>query len=59
MNLKNLENKITIILITHRLSTVKDFDTIFLLDGGQLKDQGSYKELKESSMLFKKMSETI
>ena len=57
--MKNLENKITIILITHRLSTVKDYDTIFLLDGGQLKDQGSYKELKESSMLFKKMSETI
>ena len=54
--IQNLENKITIILITHRLSTVKDFDTIFLLDGGQLKDQGSYQKLRQSSAIFKKMS---
>ena len=41
----NLGNNITIILITHRLSTVKNFDKIFLLDKGQLKYQGTYEEL--------------
>ena len=44
------------ILITHRLSTVKNFDTIFLLDQGELKDKGSYEELKQSSAIFKEMS---
>ena len=57
--MKNLENKITIIKVTHRLSTVKDFDIIFLLEQGKLKDQGSYEELRQSSAIFKKMSETI
>ena len=56
--IKNLENKITIILVTHRLSTVKDFDTIFLLDQGELKDKGNYEELKQSSAIFKEMSKT-
>ena len=56
---KNLENKITTILVTHRLSTVKDFDIIFLLEQGKLKDQGSYEELRQSSVIFKKMSEAI
>lgn len=41
----NLGNDINIILITHRLSTVKNFDRIFLLDKGQLKYQGKYEEL--------------
>ena len=54
--MKNLKNKITMILITHRLSTVKNFDTIFLLDQGELKDKGSYEELKQSSAIFKEMS---
>ena len=32
-----LSNKITIILITHRLSALKNFNKIFLLDEGHLK----------------------
>jgi len=41
----NLSKNITIILIAHRLSTVKKCDQIFLLEKGQLKDQGTFKEL--------------
>ena len=41
----NLSKNITIILIAHRLSTVKNCDQIFLLEKGQLKDQGTFKEL--------------
>ena len=36
---------ITIILIAHRLSTVKKCDQIFLLEKGQLKNQGTFEEL--------------
>ena len=41
----NLNKKITIILITHRLNTVKNCDTIFKLDKGKLVAQGTYQEL--------------
>lgn len=55
--INNLDDKITIILIAHRLSTVKNCDNIFLLDKGQLKAQGTYNELKKSSDLFQKLSD--
>ena len=38
----NIHNDITIIIITHRLSTVKKCDNIFLLEKGQIKKQGKY-----------------
>ena len=53
---RNLQKKITIILIAHRLSTVKECDNIFLLDKGELKDKGTYQELINSSEIFKKMA---
>jgi ABC-type multidrug transport system fused ATPase/permease subunit len=54
--INNLGKEVTIILIAHRLSTVKNCDIIFLLEKGELKDQGTYEELSKSSELFKKMS---
>ena len=54
--INNLGKEVTIILIAHRLSTVKNCDIIFLLERGELKDQGTYEELSKSSKLFKKMS---
>lgn len=50
-----LNNEITIILIAHRLSTVRDCDSIFILNGGKIKCRGSYDELNESSDYFKRM----
>lgn len=46
-SISNLKNKITIILISHRMNTVKDCDIIFLLNKGKLTAQGSYNELKK------------
>ena len=54
----NLENEITVIMIAHRLSTVKECDTIFYLEDGELKGYGSYKDLVESNKSFKEMSKT-
>ena len=48
---------ITIILVTHRLSTVKDCDIIFELESGRIIAQGSYNQLLQSSKAFKKMVE--
>lgn len=41
----NLGKDITTIIIAHRLSTVKKCDKIFLLEKGQLIDQGNFEEL--------------
>lgn len=54
--IKNLDKKITLIIIAHRLSTVKNCDTIFLLDEGNLKAQGTYEELLKSNKEFQKIS---
>ena len=49
----NLGKDITTILIAHRLSTVKKCDTIFLLEKGQLKEQGTFEELIKKSDQFR------
>ena len=37
----------TVITIAHRLSTVKNADTIYVLDGGEIVQRGTHKELEE------------
>jgi ABC-type bacteriocin/lantibiotic exporter with double-glycine peptidase domain len=46
--LNNLSKDITVILIAHRLNTVKKCDTIFKLEKGQLIAQGSFEEVVKS-----------
>lgn len=50
----NLSKNITIIIIAHRLTTVKNCDTIFLLDNGELKDKGTFEELIKLNDQFRK-----
>jgi len=49
----NIGKDITIILIAHRLSTVKECDTIFQLENGELKGQGSFEKLIEVNEKFR------
>jgi ABC-type multidrug transport system fused ATPase/permease subunit len=51
----NLSKEITIILIAHRLSTVKKCDIIFLLEKGQLKNEGTFEELIHKDENFRNM----
>jgi len=53
---RNLGHEITIILIAHRLSTVRECDQIYLLERGQVKANGTYKELVASNQLFAAMA---
>lgn len=48
----------TIIMIAHRLATVRECDIIFLLEAGRVVDQGSYNELVERNSSFRRMAET-
>lgn len=51
----NIRADKTVILIAHRLSTVKSCDTIFLMDRGRLLAQGSYDELLAGNEVFRRM----
>ena len=53
--IENLSGKKTILLIAHRLTTVKMCDVIFLLDYGQLLDSGTYESLLKKSPKFREM----
>tara|TARA_B100001093_G_scaffold22981_1_gene20387 strand:- start:5441 stop:7237 length:1797 start_codon:yes stop_codon:yes gene_type:complete len=52
----NFSGKKSIILIAHRLKTVKKCDKIFFIDKGKVADQGTYQELVESNKHFKDMA---
>lgn len=52
----NLAHKKTIILIAHRLSTVRQCDTIFLLDRGRVVDSGNYDQLMRNSSEFRRLA---
>ena len=52
----NLSGEITIILIAHRLSTVRECDRIFLLEHGRLLGEGVYDELEKGNESFREMA---
>lgn len=48
---KDFKDK-TVIMISHRLSTIREFDRVVVFDRGQVVQQGSYNELVEQPGLF-------
>jgi len=54
--IEELSGKKTIIIIAHRLSTLKEADTIFLLEKGKIIAQGTYDELISDNSSFQKMA---
>ena len=52
----NLVKDRTVIMIAHRLSTLKECDNIFLMDKGKVVDSGSYDYLIKNNLIFKQMS---
>jgi ATP-binding cassette subfamily C protein len=54
--LEQLQGSHTLIVIAHRLSTVRNCDTLFMLDEGRLVAEGSYDELMSSSAEFRRMA---
>ncbi len=54
--IERLRGDRTIIMIAHRLTTVRNCDMIYMLDNGKIIANGTYDELLETSSEFRKMS---
>ena len=52
----NLGHAKTIVMIAHRLSTVRDCDTIYMLEQGRVVAAGSYDELLETNRQFRALA---
>jgi len=49
--------KKTIIMIAHRLATVRQCDSIYLLEQGRVTDHGTYDELASRNTIFQRMAQ--
>lgn len=51
-------NTVTLIIIAHRISTIKHCDNIYILENGEIKDSGTYDNLLSRNEYFKKLIQT-
>lgn len=49
------KNKCTVIMVAHRIHTLKNCDSIYIMDKGLIIDSGTYDQLRLNSAYFKKM----
>jgi ATP-binding cassette, subfamily B, bacterial len=54
--LRSLKGSRTIVIVSHRLSTVADCDQIFVMDGGRIVEQGTHDVLVEVGGLYAAMA---
>ncbi|MCU0421866.1 MAG: ABC transporter ATP-binding protein/permease [Bacteroidia bacterium] len=55
--LDSLKGKLTIIMIAHRLSTVREADLIVVMDNGKIQTMGDFETLAANDPYFKKIVE--
>jgi ATP-binding cassette subfamily B protein len=56
--IEGLDRELTILLIAHRLTTVRRCDTIVQLENGRVVAQGSYDELVAKSQMFRHVADS-
>ena len=54
-SIDGLKGKSTVVIVAHRLSTIKNVDKIFFLDEGKIIDSGTFDYLFENNEKFKNM----
>lgn len=54
-SLRNDETKVTVIVISHRISTIKDADYIYFIEDGKVKEAGTHEELISQKGSYKSM----
>lgn len=56
-SIEALQGKYTVLIVAHRLSTIRNVDRIIIMDKGEVVDEGSFKDLVSTSRKFKRMVE--
>jgi ATP-binding cassette subfamily B protein/subfamily B ATP-binding cassette protein MsbA len=51
-SLEDLGEGRTVVTVAHRLSTIREYDSIIVLEGGKIAEQGTYEELMDKKGLF-------
>ena len=54
-SIDSLKGKSTVVIVAHRLSTIRNVDQIFFLENGKIEDIGTFDELFENNAKFKNM----
>ena len=54
-NLKKLKDEMTIIFISHKVTSLTICDCIFLIKDGKINDKGNYEHLKKNSKYFQEL----
>ena len=52
-----LQGKYTLLIVAHRLSTVRNVDRVILMEKGQIVDMDSFESLVKRNVKFKRMVE--
>jgi len=55
----NLSGQRTLIIVAHRISTIKNCDTIYYMNNGKIIDYGSFKKLQEENSDFHSLASQI
>ena len=54
-SIENLKGQHTIVIVAHRLSTIRNVDKIYFLEKGKISASGTFEELFNNSEQFKEM----
>ena len=54
-SIDTLKGKLTVIIVAHRISTIKKCDSIIVLKDGRIIEKGSFSSLEKKDSEFKKM----
>ena len=51
-SIENIQGELTIIIIAHRIATIRNVDKLLFIENGEITQMGSYDELKAKSKSF-------
>ena len=54
-NLRDATTSLTVLVISHRISSVKDADYIYVLEEGRLVEEGTHQELRRKKGLYENL----
>ena len=54
-HLARIKNKKLILVVAHRLSTIKNADNIIVLDSGRIAESGTHSKLLDNDSIYKRL----